>query len=120
MPPTKKCPVRSPSTVIEVKHADSTEQRRRTNMPIHHEVGFTATPEHVYQFPAVEPQPRNPVREQDQSVEELRAAVESLQKIVCELLLRNQILRMALDRDREIVTTSSTKGFPSGQSRNSR
>ena len=89
-------------------------------MPIDQEVGFTTTREHVYQFPAVEHQPRNPVREQEQSVVELRAAVESLQQIVCELLLRNQVLRMALDRDREIVTTSSTKGFPSGQSRNSR
>ncbi len=89
-------------------------------MPIHHEVGFTARREHAYQFPAVEHPVRNPVREQEQSVVELRAAVESLQQIVCELLLRNQVLRMALDRDREIVTTSSTKGFPSGQSRNSR
>jgi hypothetical protein len=66
-------------------------------MQIHQEAGFTATREHVYQFPAVEHQPRNPVREQEQSVEELRAAVESLRQIVCELLLRNQILRMALD-----------------------
>jgi hypothetical protein len=91
-------------------------------MPIHQEVGFTATREHVYQFPAVEHQlgSRNPVREQEQSVEDLRAAVESLQQTVCELLLKNQILRMALDRDREIVTTSSATGFPSGQSRDSR
>ena len=89
-------------------------------MQIHQEAGFTATREHVYQFLAVEHPPRNPVREQEQSVEELRAAVASLQQIVCDLLLRNQILRMALDRDGKIVTNSSAKGFPSGQPWNSR
>jgi hypothetical protein len=118
--PNEKCPVRSPSTVIEMKRPDFMDQRRRTNMPSHQEVCFTATREHVYQFPGVEHTPRNPVLEQEQSVVELRAAVESLQQIVCDLLLRNQILRMALDRDREIAATSSAKGFPSGQSRNSR
>ena len=41
--PTKKCPVRSPSTVIEVKRPDFMEQRRRSNMQIHQEVCFTAT-----------------------------------------------------------------------------
>jgi len=78
-------------------------------MPIHQEVSFMATPERVYQIPAAEQRirNRNPVREQEQSVEALLAAVESLQQTVCELLRRNQILRMALDRDREIVTTSS-------------
>jgi hypothetical protein len=91
-------------------------------MPIQQEVSFTATPEHVDQFPAVKHQvgSRNPVREQEQSVGDSRAAVESLQQIVCELLLRNQILRMALDRDSEIVTTSSATGLPSGQSQDSR
>ena len=91
-------------------------------MAIHQEVGFMTTPERVYQIPAVEHQlrSRNPVREEEQSVHDLQAAVESLQQIVCELLLRNQILRMALDRDREIVTTSSATGFPNRQSRDSR
>jgi hypothetical protein len=70
--------------------------------------------------PAVLANASNPVREQEPSVEELSAAVESLQKIVCDLLLRNQILRMALDRDREIGTTSSAKGFAGGPSRDSR
>jgi hypothetical protein len=90
-------------------------------MPIHTEVGFTAKREHVYQFPAVEQEvrSRNPVREQEQSVDDLRAAVESLQQIVCELLLRNQILRMALDRDSEIAITSSMAAFPIGQSQES-
>jgi hypothetical protein len=70
-------------------------------MPIHQEAGFTATREHVYQFPTAEHQvrSRNSVREQEQAVDDLRAAVESLQQIVCDLLLRNQVLRMELDRD---------------------
>lgn len=91
-------------------------------MAIHQEVGVMTTPERIYQIPAAEHQlrSRNPVREQEQSVQDLQAAVESLQQIVCELLLRNQILRMALDRDREIVTTSSARGFPNRQSRDSR
>lgn len=90
-------------------------------MPIHQEVGFMAAPERLYQIPATQHQlrSRNPVRE-EQSVNDLRAAIENLQQIVCELLLRNQILRMALDRDKESVTTSSATGFPSGQSRDSR
>jgi hypothetical protein len=91
-------------------------------MPIHREVSFMATPERVYQIPAVE-QPirnRNSVREHERTVDDLRAAVENLQQTVCELLLKNQILRMALDRDREIVTTSSATGFPNGQSGESR
>jgi hypothetical protein len=96
------------------------EQMRRTNMPSHQEVCFTATREHVYQFPGVEHTPRNPVLEQEQSVVELRAAIESLQQIVCDLLLRNQILRMALYRDKETGATSWAKGFPSGQSWNTR
>jgi hypothetical protein len=47
-------------------------------MPIQQEVSFTATPEHVDQFPAVKHQvgSRNPVREQEQSVGDSRAAVE--------------------------------------------
>jgi hypothetical protein len=91
-------------------------------MPIHQEVSFVDTPERVYQIPAAEQRirNRNPIGEQERSVEDLRGTVASLQQIVCELLLRNQILRMALDRDREIVTTSSATGFPSGQSRDSR
>ena len=91
-------------------------------MAIRHEVGFMTAPERVSQIPAVEHQlrSRNPVREQEQSVDDLQAAVESLQQIVCELLLRNQILRMALDRDREVVTTSSATGFLNRQSRDSR
>jgi hypothetical protein len=91
-------------------------------MPIPPDGGSSTNREHVYQIPAVENQlrTRNPVREQEQSVDDLRATIESLQQIVCDLLLTNQILRMALDRDREIVITSSAKGFPSAQSRNSR
>ena len=91
-------------------------------MAIHEEVGFMAPQGRSCQIPAMQHQLRsgNPVREQEPSVDDLRAAIESLQQIVCDLLLRNQILRMALDRDREIGATSSAKGFPSGQSRNSR
>jgi len=63
---------------------------------------------------------RYPVREQEQTVDDLRATVENLQRAVCELLLKNQILRMALDRDREIVTTSSATGSSSGLSLDSR
>jgi hypothetical protein len=85
-------------------------------MPIHQEVSFTAAPERVYQALAVEHRIRNcnPVRDQEQTADDLRVAVESLQQIVCELLLRNQILRIALDRDREFVTSSSATGFPTG------
>lgn len=91
-------------------------------MPIQQEVSFLATPERVYQNPAADQRirNRNPVREQEQSVDDLRAAVENLQQTVCELLLKNQILRMALNRDREIVTTFLATGSPSGQSRESR
>jgi hypothetical protein len=66
-------------------------------MLIDQEAGFTPTAESVYQIPAVKHQlsSRNPVREQGQPVEDLRATVENLQKIVCELLLENQILRTA-------------------------
>jgi len=83
-------------------------------MPTHQEVDFMTTSEPSHQIPAVEQRnlSRNPVREQEHSVEDLRAAVESLQQTVCELLLRNQRLRMALDREREIAPT----GFPSSQS----
>jgi hypothetical protein len=118
----KKCPLQSPSAVIEVKQPEllGTEEER-TNMAIHEEVGFMATQGRSYQIPAMQHQLRSgsPVREQEQSVDDLRAAIESLQQIVCELLLRNQILRMALGRDREIVTTSSATGFPNRQSRDS-
>ena len=91
-------------------------------MPIHEEVGFMAAQGRFSQIPAMQHQLRSesPVREQEQSVDDLRAAIESLQQIVCELLLRNQILRMALGRDREILTTSSATGFPNRQSRDSR
>jgi hypothetical protein len=85
-------------------------------MPINPDVGFSTKREHVYQFPAVENQlrTRNPVREQEQSVDDLRATIESLQQIVCELLLRNHALRMALDRDRQIIPPSSATSLPSG------
>ena len=91
-------------------------------MTNHQEVGFTSTREHVDQIPAAEQRIRNcnPVRGQEQTADDLRAAVESLQRIVCELLLRNQILRIALDRDREFITTSSATGFPTGRPRDSR
>lgn len=84
-------------------------------MAIHQEVGFEATGERVYRFPAVEQQLRNRnlSRGQEESVDDLLAAVESLRQIVCELLLRNQILRLALDRAGETVTTSSIAGFSS-------
>jgi hypothetical protein len=76
------------------------------------------TSEPLRQIPAVKQRirSRNPVREPDQTVDDLRAAIEKLQQTVCELLLKNQILRMALDRDRESVTTSSATGFPCGES----
>jgi hypothetical protein len=83
-------------------------------MPIHEQVGFMATPERFYQIPAMQHQLRGPVREQEQSVEDLRASVENLQRIVCELLLRNQILRLALDRDRVVANSSATR-FSNGQ-----
>jgi hypothetical protein len=69
-------------------------------MPIPPDGGSSTNREHVYQIPAVENQlrTRNPVREQEQSVDDLRATIESLQQIVCELLLKNQALRRALDR----------------------
>jgi hypothetical protein len=91
-------------------------------MAIHPEGGLSTKREHVYQFPAAEHQlrSRNSVGEQEQSFEDLRAAIESLQQIVCELLLRNQVLRMALDRERQIVTTSSVTGLRTGESKDSR
>ena len=59
-------------------------------------VAFSTEREHFAQFPAVEQlRSQNPAGEQ--SVDELRAAVTGLQQIVCELLLTNQVLRMALD-----------------------
>ena len=69
-------------------------------MPIPPDGGSSTNREHVNQIPAVENQlrTRNPVREQEQSVDDLRATIESLQQIVCELLLKNQALRRALDR----------------------
>jgi hypothetical protein len=90
-------------------------------MAIHEEVGFMTAQGRFRQIPAMQHQLRSgsPVREQEQSADDLRAAIESLQQIVCELLLGNQILRMALDRNREIVTTSSATGFPNRQSRDS-
>ena len=86
-------------------------------MPIRQGVSFMATPERVYQIPAADQRiwDRNPVREQEQTVADLRTEVENLQRAVCELLLKNQILRMALDRDRESVTTSLATGFSNGQ-----
>lgn len=91
-------------------------------MPIHQEGGSTARREHVYQVPAAEHQHRgrNSVSENEQSIEELRAAVESLQQTVCELLLRNQILRMALDRNSEVDSTFSATGLAGGHSKDSR
>jgi hypothetical protein len=85
-------------------------------MPIHQEFFSIAKPERAYQIPAVEERirNRNPVREQDQSVDELSAVVDNLQRIVCELLLKNQILRMALVRVGEIVPTSQASGLPNG------
>ena len=90
-------------------------------MAIHEEVGFMAPQGRSCQIPAMQHQLRsgNPVREQEPSVDDLRAAIESLQQIVCDLLFGNQILRMALDRNREIVTTSSATGFSNRQSRDS-
>jgi hypothetical protein len=90
-------------------------------MPIPGKVGVTATPDLFNQILAMQHQLRSgsPVREQEPTVDDLRVAVENLQQIVCELLLRNQILRMALDRDGEVVTTSSTTRFPTGRSRDS-
>jgi hypothetical protein len=88
-------------------------------MPIRQEVSFMATPERVYQIPAADQRipNSNPAREQEQKVEDLRTEIENLQQTVCELLLKNQILRMALDRDRESVTTSSATGFSNGHFR---
>ena len=73
-------------------------------MPIQ-EFFSIAKRERACQIPAVEERirNRNPVREQDQSVGELSAVVDNLQRIVCELLLENQVLRMALVRVGEIV-----------------
>ena len=90
-------------------------------MPIHREDDIAISLQHVDLFLPVERRirARNPVNEQEMSVDELRAAVESLQQIVCHLLLRNQVLRMALDGNRRILTTSSAAGFPIGQSQDS-
>jgi len=86
-------------------------------MPIHQGVSFMDTPERVYQILAADERilNRNPVREQEQTVDDLRTEIENLQQTVCELLLKNQILRMALDRDREIITTSSATRFSNGR-----
>ena len=46
-------------------------------------------------------QPRDIVRNQEPSLGELQTAVENLQDLVSELLMRNQILRMALERSGE-------------------
>ena len=46
----KKCPLQSPSSVIEVKHAALQETEREYNMPIHQEVSFAAAPASVYQL----------------------------------------------------------------------
>jgi hypothetical protein len=90
-------------------------------MPIHREDDIAISLQHLDLFLPVERRirARNPVNEQEMSVDELRAAVESLQQIVCHLLLRNQVLRMALDGNRRILTTSSSAGFPIGQSQDS-
>jgi hypothetical protein len=48
------------------------------------------------------------VHDEEQSVGDLRAAVDSLQEIVSELLLRNQMLRMALDQAEQTAAGSSS------------
>jgi len=60
---------------------------------------------------------RGTVPDQEQSVGELLAAVDSLQRIVSELLMKNQILRMALDNSGEtpafsLPTGSANKPLP--------
>jgi hypothetical protein len=87
-------------------------------MPIHQKVCFIAALERACQFPAVERElrGRNPVRDPEQTVDYLRASVENLQRTVCELLLKNQMLRMALERERESVATSPVTRFPGSQS----
>ena len=53
---------------------------------------------------------RGTVPGQEQSVSELRTAVENLQEIVSELLMSNQILRMALGNSDESSAFSSPTG----------
>jgi hypothetical protein len=58
---------------------------------------------------------RNPIREHDQSYEDLQAKVDRLQQLVCALLLKNECLRIALMNQTAIVGKSVTTAVPNGQ-----
>jgi hypothetical protein len=83
-------------------------------MPVNQEIGPRATPRNVYQMPAAKHhlRSRNSLPEQEQSVKGLLDTVDNLQRIVCELLLQNQILRMDRVMDGETAPQSSAIRVP--------